>query len=111
MRKRILFVDDENDWRLMVSSFFKVSGYDIVTAKDATEALSQTGGLQLDVIILDMNLAGEDGLVLMKYLKKNYPEVPIILYTAGEHDEQAIQALLKQGAHQYLRKGNLGELL
>lgn len=110
-RKKILYVDDENDWRRMVSTFFKVAGYQVVTAKDGSEALAETEGVGLGAIILDVNLAGEDGIMLMKYLNHNHPDVPIILYTGLPHDDESIQVLLAAGAHQYLRKGSMGELL
>ncbi|SPE53196.1 hypothetical protein SBV1_1680011 [Verrucomicrobia bacterium] len=111
MQKKILFVDDENDWRAVAELYLKDSGYEVVTARDGSEALKQAEGTNLDLIILDLNLAGENGLMLMKFLKKNQPEVPIVLYTGMEHDEKAIKDMLKQGAHQYVRKGMLGDLL
>jgi len=111
MGKKILFVDDENDWREVAEMYLKDSGYEVLTARDATEALSRTEGVDLGLIILDLNLAGENGLILMKFLKRNHPDVPIILYTGQEHDAAAISHMLKQGARQYVRKGTLGELL
>ena len=111
MGKKILFVDDEDDWREVAEMYLKDSGYDVLTARDATEALGQTEGVDLSLIILDLNLAGENGLMLMKFLKRNHPDVPIILYTGQEHDSMAIAQMLKQGAQQYVRKGTLGELL
>jgi DNA-binding NtrC family response regulator len=111
MEKKILFVDDENDWREVAEMYLKDSGYEVLTARDGTEAMSRTEGVTLGLIILDLNLAGENGLMLMKFLKRNHPDVPIILYTGQEHSSAAIQDMLKQGAQQYVRKGTLGELL
>ena len=111
MGKKILFVDDEGDWRFIPSLYLKDAGYEVLTAKSSTEALSCSQGVDLSLIILDLNLAGEDGVTLMKLLKRNHPQVPIILYTGQEHDERAVQAMIQQGAHQYLRKGTMGELL
>jgi len=110
MPKRILFVDDESDWRFMATACLNEAGFEVVAAKDATEAMSHSEGAALDAIILDVNLAGEDGLMLMKFLKRNHPDVPIVLYTGMSHDDATIQTMLKQGAHQYLRKGSMEEL-
>jgi len=110
MRKKILFVDDEDDWRFMVTACLNEGGYEVLAARDASEAMLQTEGVTLDGIILDVNLAGENGLMLMKFLKRNHPDVPIILYTGLNHDEAAIQTMLKEGAQQYLRKGTMEEL-
>jgi two-component system response regulator AtoC len=111
MRKKILFVDDEKDWLFMVETYLKEAGYDTLTAKNGTEALSVSHGVKLDVIIIDVNLAGENGVVLMGFLQRNHPNVPIILYTGMTHDEAVVQDMLKQGAHQYLRKTTINDLL
>jgi DNA-binding response OmpR family regulator len=68
-------------------------------------------GAQLGLIILDMDLAGEDGLSLMHYLRRNHPGVPVVIYTGLEHDEEAIKNILRHGATQYVRKGTLEELV
>jgi len=80
-------------------------------AKDATEALAQAEESELGLIVLDLNLNGESGLVLMKFLKRNHPEVPILIYTALNHQEDEVKTLLQQGASQYLKKGSPEELV
>ncbi|MEK7708041.1 MAG: response regulator, partial [Verrucomicrobiota bacterium] len=83
----------------------------VLTAADASEALRLTEGVSLGLIILDLNLAGESGLALMKYLRHNQPGVPVILYTGMEHDADAVVAMWAAGADQYLRKGPMEELV
>jgi len=63
------------------------------------------------VIVLDVNLNGESGVVLMKFLKRNHPGTPVILYTGMQHDDESIQNMLQNGAQQYVRKGTMEELL
>jgi CheY-like chemotaxis protein len=63
------------------------------------------------LILLDLDLGGENGLMLMKFMKMAHPEVPVVLFTGLQHDDQFVQRMLQQGAHQYLRKGNLEELI
>jgi CheY-like chemotaxis protein len=109
-RKQVLFVDDEGDWRLVVSSYLEEAGFHVVTAKDATEALRRRETLELDGIILDLNLGGENGLLMMEFLKQKYPGVPILVYTGMEFEPAAAQWILQQGATQYLRKGSMAEL-
>ena len=109
--KRILFVDDEDDWRYMATMYLMDAGYEVWTARDSAEALRQAGRSRLDLIILDLNLGGESGLVIMKLLKEKHPGVPVLLYTGMDHDEGAVQAMLRDGAHQYLRKTTMGEML
>jgi len=110
--KQILFVDDEGEVRFTASRFFKQHGYKVSTAENADEALRVADGVPLQAIVLDVNLAGENGLELMTFLKHNHPGVPIILYTGMVHDDETIKKLLSQGAHRYMVKGaSLEELL
>jgi len=90
----------------IVSVVFEDAGYEVLTAKDATEAMRLTEGVQLASIILDLNLNGEDGLELMKFFQCNQSGVPVILYTGMSHDDDTILAMLRQGAHQYVRKAH-----
>jgi CheY-like chemotaxis protein len=108
--KKILYVDDDKDLRELVAIALHDDGYQVLTAADATEAMLLTEGVQLGLIILDLDLAGEDGLMLLRFLKPNQVDVPIILYTGLEHDNHTIQEMLRLGARQYVRKGPLDSL-
>jgi CheY-like chemotaxis protein len=109
-KKRILFVDDEGDWRFVAGACLQDAGFEVVTAKDLTEALQRLETPRLDGIVLDLNLAGENGLLLMEFLKQKHPGIPILIYTGYQHDDEAVQNMLKQGARKYLRKGSMTEL-
>ena len=109
--RKILFVDDEDDWRYMATMYLTDSGYEVWTARDGTEALRQAGRVRPDLMILDLNLGRENGLLVMKLLKEKHPGVPALLYTGMEHDQAAVQAMLREGAQQYLRKTTMGEML
>ena len=111
MEKKILFVDDDEHWRSLVSITLKGVGHDVLTAKDASEGMWLSEDHKLGLIILDLDLGGESGLMLMKFLRRNHPDVPIILFTGKEHDEEAIKKMLLQGAAQYLKKGSMEELV
>jgi DNA-binding response OmpR family regulator len=109
-RKRVLFVDDEGDWREVVGNFLKEAGFEVVTAGDVAETFMRSQKTHLDAIVLDVNLAGENSALLMQLLKLSHPGVPIIVYTGLEEHDEPVQKMLKQGARQYLRKGTLREL-
>jgi DNA-binding NarL/FixJ family response regulator len=51
------------------------------------------------------------GIPLLRLLKEMHPEIPLIIYTAIEQDQAAIDNLFAQGATQYLPKGTMGEML
>lgn len=109
-KKTVLFVDDEGDWRLVAGECLRDAGFNILTAKDEAEALRRMETVKLDAIILDLNLGGQNGLLLMELLKQRHPGVPILIYTGMENDNGAIQEMLKSGARKYLRKGSMAEL-
>ena len=111
MSKKILFVDDDEHWRSVVAIALTGVGHEVLGAADATQAMTLMEGVNLGLIILDLNLAGESGLALMRYLRYNQPGVPVILYTGMEHDDAAVVSMLQQGAHQYVRKGAMEDLV
>lgn len=103
-------MDDHKDWRDVVTATFQDAGYESLTAENATPALLLAEGVKLGLTILDPDLDGEDGLALMKFFKANQPDVAIILCSGLGHDNDATLEMLRQGAHQYVRKGPLEDL-
>jgi two-component system NtrC family response regulator len=101
----VLFVDDEIEMCFMVSNLLKQYGYNVYTAENADVALNLADAGKFSAMILDVNLAGEDGFKLMTFLHRNNPGVPIIIYTGSYHDDETIQKALKEGATKYLCKG------
>jgi len=112
MAGAILFVDDEPDLRFMAASYFEIFGYTILTAGSAAEAMQKSQGVTLSAIILDVNLPGESSSQLLAFLKKSHPNTPVMLYTGLQENDEAVQALLSQGADKYLSKdGSLQKVL
>ena len=110
VKKKILIVDDESDWRQIAGTYLKEAGFEVLTAMDATETLRHVRAIKPDAIVLDVNLGGESGLLLMELLQEKHPDVPILIYTGLDHDSATIQTILQQGARRYLRKGSMAEL-
>jgi|ERR1043166_5396650 DNA-binding response OmpR family regulator len=110
-KKGILFVDDDQDWRGRAQGSLAKAGYEVLVAMDASEALLHAEDPRLGLIIVDDNLAGESGLMLAKFLHRNHPEVPTLLYTTKSYDEVMILHMLDQGADQCLAKGSMEELV
>src|SRR5262245_14268765 len=108
--KRVLHIDSDETWQRHSTAWLENSGYTVLNARDASEALQQARP-SLGLIVLDLNLAGESGLILSTYLKRNYPEVPILLCTGMDHDDSTIRAMLDMGADEYLHKGTMQQFL
>ena len=87
------------------------AGYEAVAVSGAGEAVLQKDLDGLALIILDLDLGGENGLMLMKHLKRYHPTVPIIIYTGIEPEAQAVERMREQGAALFLKKGPMSELV
>lgn len=109
--KTVLFIDDEDDWRFMASIYLKDSGFTVLAASNGAEGLVRMRQSKPDLVLLDLNLAGESGLDVLQTLMAERPDARIVLYTGLDHDAQSVQAMLRLGAFQYLRKGTMGEML
>lgn len=98
----ILIVDDDERIRVLLQKFLARSGYLVTAARDAAHARRLLGGLEFDLIVLDIMMPGEDGLSLTASLRETLT-TPILLLTAkGEADERILG--LEMGADDYLTK-------
>ena len=80
-KKKILVVDDEMDMRIFISTVFETSGYEAVTARDGKDGLSKARKLLPDLIILDIMMPGEGGVLMYRHLKSD-PElkhIPVLM--------------------------------
>src|SRR5262249_19856889 len=101
MSKQVLLIDDDQTSLRLAGASMQQAGYSVLGAQDASEAMKMAGEANLGLIVLDLNLAGESGLNLMKFLKRNHPGVPILIYTSMDHDGSTIRLMLEMGADQY----------
>ena len=79
---------------------------DITVVDEATtghEALQRLSDVQCDLVLLDLSLPDIDGLDLLKQLKREYPQRPVLILTMHSEDQFALRAL-KAGASGYLTK-------
>jgi len=114
MRKpnRVLVVDDEQVNRNLLGHMLTPLGYEVVLAKDGTEALRKVGEYPPDVILLDILMPDLDGFQVTRKLKEQEStfSIPIVMVTALEAVEDRIRAL-SAGANDFLSKPvNIAEL-
>jgi two-component system phosphate regulon response regulator OmpR len=98
----ILVVDDDDRIRMLLKRYLSDNGLRVSTAKDAAEAREITGGVEFDLLILDVMLPGMSGLDLAERIRAA-SNVPILLLTARGLPEDRI-AGLERGADDYLSK-------
>ena len=98
----ILVVDDDRRLRGLLRRYLTDHGFAVSTAKDAAEARSMLSGLDVDLMVLDVMMPGEDGLSLTESLHRA-SRIPILLLTAMGEPADRI-AGLERGADDYLAK-------
>jgi len=101
-QQAILVVDDEAPMRKFVSHSLKAGGYDVLTAADGAEALKLLVEHKLDLMLLDIGLAGQDGLAVLETVRRDM-EVPVLMISARAREADKVKAL-DLGADDYLVK-------
>ena len=103
-KRRILIVDDDTELRgVLVEQLAQTREFELVEAGTAKEALNQTGGDHIDLMLLDVGLPDMDGREAVKLMRRDGFKSPIILLTG--HDSDADQILgLESGANDYVTK-------
>ncbi len=81
MKYRVLIVDDEADSRDALAELSQRWGYDVQTASDGTEALRRAIEWHPDVILTDLVMPNMDGLWLLRALRAELPDCPVVLLT------------------------------
>ena len=107
----VLVVDDEPELRGLLGEYFGRHGFTVHSAEHAAQAREQIAQARPDLALLDVNMPGENGLSLARWLREAHPEVAIVmLTTAGESIDRIVG--LEMGADDYLPKPfELRELL
>lgn len=85
MRKRILYIEDNIDNRLLIQRVLQAEGYEVIEATDGRSGLLQAAEAQPDLILMDINLPEIDGYELTARLKQmtSLNRIPIIAVTAN----------------------------
>ncbi len=98
----VLIVDDDADVRGMIAEYLAVHGYEIAQAGNGEQMREALARRVPDVVLLDLNLGGEDGLSLARYLREHH-DVGIIMVTAASDVVDRIVGL-EVGADDYVAK-------
>jgi len=100
----ILIVDDDRDIREMVADYLRKNGLRASTAADGREMRAALEAQDIDLIVLDLMLPGDDGLVLCRNLRAGpHKAVPVLMLTARDDATDRIVGL-EMGADDYLAK-------
>ncbi|WP_333676541.1 response regulator [Dyella sp.] len=106
----VLVVDDDPDITQILSRYFATHGFRVSIASDGTQLRQVIGSENVDIVMLDLGLPGEDGLSLTRYLREHWQGPVIIVTGRGESVDRVVG--LELGADDYVTKPfDLRELL
>ena len=100
---RVLLVDDEREYVQTLSERLRMRDVRTATAYDGDEALLAIGAEAPEVMILDLQMPGLDGMEVLRRVKKAHPLVEVIILT-GHGSEKDRELAMELGAFAYLVK-------
>ncbi|PKN43428.1 MAG: hypothetical protein CVU63_12330 [Deltaproteobacteria bacterium HGW-Deltaproteobacteria-20] len=132
---QLLLVDDEADFRAVTSRVLSRRGFDVVEAASGEQALLRVKEKVPDVVVLDLKMEGMDGIETLTAIRKDHPELPVLILTGHGSFQDAmagisleivdflqkpadidklalrIRRLLAKEHHEALRERSVGELM
>ena len=90
---RILWADDEIDLLKPHILFLEAKGYEITSVNSGADALEQIDHNEFDLVFLDENMPGMNGLETLNYIKSTHPFLPVVMITKHEEEEIMEEAI------------------
>src|SRR4051812_8291758 len=101
--RTLLIVDDERSLRFSIREWAMDAGFQALEATGGREALERTREQSVDAVLLDLKLAGEDGLDVLKRLRQDDPDLPVIMLPGPGTVRHAVEAT-RLGAFDFMLK-------
>ena len=109
--KRILIVEDDTTYSLMLKTWLKKKEFEVETAGNIKDAQKILNNYHIDLILSDLRLPDHDGISLLEWMNIKKNPIPLIIMTGYAEIQTAVQAM-KLGAKDYVSKPiNPDELL
>src|SRR3990170_3083650 len=102
-QEKILIIDDDSQIRTLLSERLRFHQYRVITAEDGQDGLDKFKREGADLVLLDLMMPKLDGIETLNLLKKEEPEVIVIMMTAFGTIEKAVEAM-KKGAYDFIPK-------
>jgi len=103
MSQKILIVDDEKKICNILTQILSEEGYTVRAVGSGEEAIKVVGSFDSELILMDQNMPGMNGIEAMTHIKEKRPDMPIIILTAYGSIPLAVEAI-KKGAYDYISK-------
>ena len=109
---RVLAIDDSSDFLSTLQSFFEAAeAFELIaTARSGSEALRLVQKFHPDLVLMDLQMTGVNGLEATSAIRRRFPEIDVVIITA--HDVPGLrQICYENGARDVVRKSRLNEEL
>lgn len=100
---KILVVDDDVTFCLMLETLFRKHDYEVAQSYTFADGRKKLADFKPEVVLTDLRLPDHDGLEVLQLVKRDYPEVPVVLMTSYGDIRTAVRAM-KMGAFDYVTK-------
>ncbi|MFC0261759.1 response regulator transcription factor [Fontibacter flavus] len=102
--KKILLIEDDQLILKMVEFKLKKEGFQVYIAMDGDAGLKAVHELKPDMVITDLMIPYKSGLEITYLVKKDFPEIPILVLSALGEEESSVQQAFKLGASDFITK-------
>lgn len=110
MNTEILIIEDEEEMRIALTEVLIRNGYSVHTASNGIEGLELFNKEPFNMVITDVKMPKISGLEVLKEIKKQSPQIPVIMITAYGTIDNAVEAM-REGAFDYILKPFSAEIL
>lgn len=104
MKQCILVVDDERQVRELLCCYLAKQGYEVSSAGTSAETIQILDSQRIDLVVLDIGLAEEDGLGLLGSIKAQYAGTKVVMLTGMGFVEDLLEEAQQKGADGYVSK-------
>ena len=108
MKYSVLVVDDDNLVNEFMVEAIQRLGFECHAAHSGEEAIARFHERTFDIVLTDLKMPGMDGLAVLQHIKKNHPDIAVVMMTAYGTIDTAVKAI-KHGAYDFLLKPVLPE--
>jgi two-component system, OmpR family, response regulator len=108
---RLLVVDDEPNIMELLSASLRFAGFEVATAADGNEALRVAGTFRPDLILLDVMMPGLDGFEVIRRLRQEGRQIPVLFLTAKDASEDKVTGLTLGGDDYVTKPFSLEEVI
>jgi len=108
-RGRVLVVDDDPRLLHIVAMYLGIEGYEVATAENGEDGLSEIESTRPDLVVLDIMMPGMDGIEACRRIRTNpeTAEVPVVMFSALSSDDDVERARLAGANHLITKPFNL----